>query len=242
MRRRVPDGLNKATNIKQILDVIDDHHKNARITKPNQTHESLVTYDIGCNEDLSLHAKYYPMEEIFARTSDKLFTFATKTAGSKYLPEIKENENVRIRFSVMPQSYSDILEPNTATIRDRLNAVREYQNKGYDVHLNFSPVIIKEGWTNNYIALFDLVESYNFENVKSEVIFLTHSEKLHNYNLENNPEAEDLLWRPQSQEIKTSSYGSDALRYKWQMKNKAINHFKEYYHNHISNIPIRYIF
>lgn len=243
MRRNVPKGVSIAKNVGDILDVVDIHcRETANAMKPNQTHDSLITYDIGCNEDIALHAKYYPMESIFKRTTDKMFTFATKTAGSDYLPEVTEDQNVRIRFSLMPQPYSDILEPNTASVKERLDAVKEYQNMGYEVHLNFSPVIITEGWTNTYIDLFQKVNDYQFENVKSEVIFLTHSVKMHEYNMKHNPEAEALLWRPDLQESKVTSYGGKALRYKWQLKNKAIMHFKEHYKEYLKNIPIRYIF
>ena len=68
MRRNVPNGVSIATNVTEILDVIDEHHKKQNVLKPNQTHEELVTYDISCNEDITLHSKHYPMKEIFSRT------------------------------------------------------------------------------------------------------------------------------------------------------------------------------
>jgi hypothetical protein len=92
--------------------------------------------------------------------------------------------------------------------------------------------------------LFKLLDIYvkNKSEVKAEVIFLTHNQKKHIYNLENNIPGEHLLWTPEIQERKISSYGGENVRYQFELKRKMIQDFKEI-HNHI--IPwntIRYIF
>ena len=50
MRRHKPEGLTIATNHGQILSEINAHAWFADVEKPNQTHESFITYDISCNE------------------------------------------------------------------------------------------------------------------------------------------------------------------------------------------------
>jgi spore photoproduct lyase len=62
----------------------------------------------------------------------------------------------------------------------------------------------------------------------------------HKYNLEKGID-DNLLWQPNIQEDKVSEYGSKALRYKWQLKAKWIEEFKELVKQEL-NIPIRYIF
>jgi spore photoproduct lyase len=65
MKRHKPEGLDIATNPENILTEIDSHAWFAVVDKPNQTHEKYVTYDISCNEDFALHAKFHKWEQIF---------------------------------------------------------------------------------------------------------------------------------------------------------------------------------
>ncbi len=65
MKRHKPDGIDIATNTEEILTEIDHHAWFSTVDKPNQTHEEFVTYDIGCNFDLPLHAKHIDWEKIF---------------------------------------------------------------------------------------------------------------------------------------------------------------------------------
>ena len=65
---------------------------------------------------------------------------------------------------------------------------------------------------------------------------------MHNYNLENNPEAEKLLWQPKYQEIKKSTYGGFVLRYNHILKKQMIDKFKMLHSNIIPWNTIRYIF
>lgn len=249
MRRHLPEGLSIATNTDEILDVIDQHVQQlGKKTIANQTHNEFWTYDISCNEDFVLHAKYHDWQKIFNffKNHDKAFaTLATKNVNPLLLT-YNPNKKVRIRFSLMPQELSNILEPNTSKIIDRIKAVNDFHKAGYDVHLNFSPVIMNKNTKVMYQELFKLVDDIIDEGIKhevlSEVIFLTHNEKLHNYNLNNNPEAEKLLWIPDRQESKRSSYGGNNLRYNYILKVKYIMFFKKLHNSIIPWNQIRYIF
>ena len=144
MKRHKPTGLEVAQNISEILTEIDSHVWFTEIEKPNQTHEEYTTYDISCNEDFALHAKYYDWKLIFGFFRDHrkaMATFATKYVN-KTLLDFDPNGKVRIRFSLIPENIREIVEPNTSTIIERLDAVKLFQAAGYDVHLNFSPVIV----------------------------------------------------------------------------------------------------
>ena len=123
LKRHKPTGVLVATNTFDILTAINNHSYFATVDKPNQTHDKYVTYDIAYNDDLSLHAKYYDWKAIFTffKNHDKaMATFATKYVNPKLLSFNPEGK-VRIRFSLMPQKYSTILEPNTSTIIDRIS-------------------------------------------------------------------------------------------------------------------------
>ena len=65
MKRHLPKGLSIATNTEDILTEINSHVYFADVEKPNQTHSEYITYDISCNEDFALHAKYHEWEKIF---------------------------------------------------------------------------------------------------------------------------------------------------------------------------------
>ena len=246
MKRHKPKGLDYATNINEILDAINRHVMFTVVDKPNQTHAKYITYDIACNEDFALHSKYYNWVKIFEffKEHDKAMgTFATKIIPTTFLI-YNPNEKIRIRFSLMPQKLSTQLEPNTAKIIDRIKSVNVFRNKGYDVHLNYSPVVLYKGWEQDYQDLFNLVDKYveDKENVLSEVIFLTHNVKKHAQNKQNNTKSEHLLWQPSIQEKKTSQYGGQNVRYNLNLKWHSVNKFKTMHKEIIPWNTIRYIF
>jgi spore photoproduct lyase len=242
----MPEGLTVSKNIEDILTAIDHHSWFADIEKPNQTHDQYITYDIGCNEDLALHYKYYDFEKIvnFFNSHKIAFgSFATKYVNPK-LFDHTVNKSMRIRFSLMPQKYADLLEPGTSKIIDRIMAIDEFLAAGWDVHINFSPVIVTEGWEQEYAALFQLIDKNVIlkHRVKAEVIFLTHNADKHKYNLDHGILGEELLWRPDIQEDKVSQYGGTNIRYKHNLKDDYIRAFKSLHQLIIPWNTIRYIF
>ena len=156
-------------------------------------------------------------------------------------------KKIRIRFSVMPQGLSSQVEPNTSKISERLAAIREFSEAGYEVHLNFSPIVVYEGWLEDYAALFEqiaeAVPPLLYPEVAAECIFLTHNAWQHERNLEQGFTAsEALLWQPDNQEDKRSQYGSQAVRYKAGLKRSYINQWQELHDKIIPWNNIRYIF
>ena len=246
MKRHKPQGLDIAKNTMNILTEINNHCMFAEVDKPNQTHNRYTTYDISCNEDFALHAKYHEWETIFDFFKNHpvaMGSFATKYVNMdliNYNPEGK----IRIRFSLMPQNISDELEPNTSKIIDRIKAIDAFIDAGYEVHINFSPVVIYDNWLEDYEYLFQMVDNYvDYQNeVKCEVIFLTHNENKHNYNLANNITGESLLWNTDIQENKISQYGGKNIRYKHNLKSEYIKQWINLHDRIINWNEIRYIF
>ena len=260
MKRHKPEGLDIADDksVTEILTEINSHvYFDTSVKKPNQTHEKYITYDISCNEDFALHAKHHNWKRIFKFFRDHelaMGSFATKYVN-KNLLDFNPEGKIRIRFSLMPENIRQILEPNTSTIEERLQAVRLFQDAGYDVHLNFSPVVYYDKWLQDYEELFlDIREMSirqgwhpNFmvhedKPVKAEVIFLTHNEGKHQYNLDNNLPGEDLLWKPHLQESKVSQYGGKNIRYAVTFKSQWINEWRALHDRVIPWNTIRYIF
>jgi spore photoproduct lyase len=248
MKRHLEKGLTVAENYNDILTAVNNHAFFDTIDKPNQTDDKFITYDFSCNEDLALHLKYHKWEKIFDFFRDHPIakgTIATKIVPTALL-SYNPNKKIRIRFSLMPQIYSTLLEPKTSLIIDRIKAINTFIEAGYDIHINFSPVIVEENWLENYEELFKLVndnvkDDYK-KDVKCEVIFLTHNESKHIQNIRDGLQGEELLWVPKIQEDKTSVYGGKNLRYKFQLKDSYIRQFKTLHSEVIPWNTIRYIF
>jgi spore photoproduct lyase len=246
MKRHKPEGLSVATNIHDILTELNNHAYFTPVEKPNQTHAEYTTYDISCNEDFALHAKYYDWERIFEFFRDHpiaMGSFATKYVNPKLL-DFDPQGKVRVRFSLMPQYMSTLHEPGTSKIIDRIKAINAFIEAGYDVHVNFSPVIVEDNWLEDYEELFNMLNDYveYKDQVKAEVIFLTHNEKKHEENLVKHPETEIHLWNPAIQEEKVSQYGGTNIRYARHLKYLYIDAFKALHEKIIPWNTIRYIF
>ena len=246
MKRHRPTGLTVATNTGDILTAINNHAFFTPVDKPNQTHAEFTTYDISCNEDFCLHAKYHQWEDIFEFFRDHpvaMGSFATKFVNKKLLKFNPEGK-IRIRFSLMPQHKSTLHEPNTSLILERIQAIDRFIDAGYDVHVNFSPIIVYDGWLEDYKHLFKLLDLYviNKNIVLSECIFLTHNFKKHTANMFANPATEEDLWVPRKQEAKISQYGGENVRYKLGLKSEYIREFTQLHNQIIPWNTIRYIF
>jgi spore photoproduct lyase len=247
MKRHLAKGLTIAKNHGDILTEVNNHaYFYADVKKPNQTDSKYITYDIACNEDFALHSKYHQWEKIFEffRTHPiAKATLATKIIPIKFLDYNPEGK-VRIRFSLMPETIRPQLEPNTPTALEKIKAINTFIEAGYDIHVNYSPVVYYEGWEADYKELFQMMDTHveNKDKVLSEVIFLTHNKDKHEYNLNHKIVGESLLWKPELQETKTSSYGGTNVRYKFSIKPLLIKKFKSIHNSIIPWNTIRYIF
>jgi spore photoproduct lyase len=245
-KRYKTEGVDVATNINDILTEIDHHVWFADVEKPNQTHPEFISYDLGCNSDMALHAKHYDWRKVFdffKNHPKAMGSFATKYVNEDLLTYNPEGK-IRIRFSLMPEKYANKLEPNTTSIDLRIKNIDRFIKAGYDVHINFSPVIVEKDWLIEYGELFRKVQGgveYK-DKVKAEVIFLTHNEGKHQYNLDNSLFGEELLWKPEIQENKTSQYGGNNIRYKHDLKSQYIKQWVELHDSIIPWNTIRYIF
>ena len=248
MKRHLPVGLTIATNHMDILEAIGAHRSKLGRKVPNQTHARYWTYDISCNEDFSLHLKYHKWGEIFdwfEGSGDIMASFATKHCNEELL-KYRPKGHIRIRMSMMPEIYREQLEPNTSTILERMQFINELKSVGYDVHINFSPVIVTPGALEEYLRLFErlayVVDNRYKPDVLAEVIFLTHNRAKHEYNLEQGKPGEELIWRPEIQRTKRSQYGGENLRYEPRLKAQLVREFRMAHDRVIPWNTIRYIF
>ncbi|MDT5148271.1 MAG: hypothetical protein QOI01_4 [Mycobacterium sp.] len=76
----------------------------------------------------------------------------------------------------------------------------------------------------------------------AEIIFLTHNEALHNVNLGWHPKGEDLLWRPDLQELKRSQNGQWNVRYKSAWNGRWVQQLTDLINEKLPSCRIRYAF
>lgn len=222
------------------LDIVDSVFRWAMTYEktPDQQDPVYKMVDIACNTDLVLMQKHMPLSlhdylAYFDGHPEINTTMATKYPGLLKLDVNHFFKRPRVRVSLMPQKYSDILEPKMQKIESRIQDINRLKNLGWEVHLNYSPLIFYPGWDKLYDKLFKDVLEHAGEN-KCEVIALTN----HPLQMAKaSEEARELM--QYSKEVKNQS---GVLRYPIKHKTRLLEEFKEIYRQYFSLESIRYIF
>jgi spore photoproduct lyase len=206
-------------------------------------------YDLGENGDLSVDASLSDnvrdLVAAFRSIPGAKGSFATKYVNRDLL-DYDPQRRTRIRFSLMPEAIARVVDVRTSTMAERIAAINDFVAAGYEVHVNFSPVIVHEGWESEWKQLFvdlnDALSPAAKAQLKCEVIFLTHNEGLHDLNLQWHPRAEEWLWRPDIQENKWSQSGMQNLRYKASWKRQWLDRFVGWLGATMPYCEVRYAF
>lgn len=237
-------------NQDEIFDAVKKHYDVLPVKQPNQCDSTYWTYDIGESTDClspSIIAHTNWMVRRYLRETNAKPSFATKLAVWKGLMPCIVPTKARIRVSLAPQYIVDKTEKLTSKVDKRIKSLNILHDMGYEVHINFSPVILYSGWTNDYKRLFaDIDKELNDavkKQLKCEVIFLTHNYDLDTSNKNWFSESSDYLYKPNWQEAKTTERGDDSVvRYNQKIKPKAIETFRQLLQESIPYCSIRYIF
>lgn len=150
-----PPVIRAFANLPQILDNL------AAYEQPDQA----TSYEVSCYTDP------LGIEHLTGSLAACIRYFGTRPQGhlrwvSKFdnvdgLLDLPHNGHTRCRFSVNAESISRQFEGGTASIRDRLQAVRRLalpQNQGgggYPVGLVIAPIMAIENWQEHYHQLFE---------------------------------------------------------------------------------------
>jgi spore photoproduct lyase len=218
-------------------------------TQPSQIDAKYWVYDLGCNSDCSVDAfisdNVLDLISLFRTLPNAKASFATKFVNPDLL-HYDPQRKTRIRMSLMPQRIAQTVDVRTSPMSERIASINDFYAAGYEVHLNFAPVIHYEGWQEDYRQLFDELADVLQPEVKAqlgaEIIFLTHNENLHQINLGWHPRGEELLWKPELQEAKYSQMGGRNLRYKHGFKAGLIKSFSSLLKECLPECQIRYAF
>lgn len=225
------------TNVDDIFQSVVEWEKTF-VKVPDQQDPIYTMVDIACNTDLVLMQKHLPepLIDYLKRYDDHPqlnSTMATKYPGLLTLDVSSFNKKPRVRVSLMPQKYSDILEPKMSSILSRIHDINRLKSLGWEVHCNYSPLIFYPGWKEEYDNLFKQVKEIAGEN-KCEVIALTN----HRFQMvRSSAEAQELM--KYSSEVKNKS---GVMRYPLNHKSRLLSEFKSIYSKYFSLDTIRYIF
>ena len=237
-------------NIEQMLGYLRRHAGRQGVkTKPDQVDPNYWVYDIGCNSDCAVDAlicdNVYDLMRLFRDLPNAKTSFATKFVNRELL-NFDPKRKTRIRLSLMPQPMAKIVDVRTSSIAERIGSINDFYDAGYEVHLNFSPVIYYDNWLEDYKQLFDELSDVLRPEVKAqlgaEIIFLTHNDKLHEINLGWHPKGEEHLWKPELQETKYSQMGGRNIRYKRGFKSQLITDFCNLLNERLPECRVRYAF
>jgi spore photoproduct lyase len=250
-RKGGSNPLTLFVNIEQIADSIERHSTKLG-PKPaaDQCDPQFWTYDIGCNSDLSLDALIcdHPgyLVQRFAQMPYAKATFATKTVNDAYWLQQDPQRKTRIRYSIMPQKIARYVDIGTSPISARIASVNDLVAAGYEVHFNFSPVILYGGdeWRKDWVETWQEIDDTLNEEAKAqlmcELFFLTHSSELHELNLQWNPKGETFLWSPEIQVAKKSA--PNLLVYDYDLRRTELARFEAELAQHLPYCPVRYSF
>ncbi|MGW5722478.1 spore photoproduct lyase family protein [Amycolatopsis sp. NPDC003865] len=218
-------------------------------TEPNQCDPDAWVYDIGENSDCSVDAlvsdNVADLVELFARRPTAKASFATKYVNRGLL-DLSPRGRTRVRFSLMPARAAKLLDLRTSPVPERLRALDDFVEAGYEVHVNLSPVVVYPGWQADWAELLadlgDATAEATKAQLAAEVVMLTHNRALHEVNLGWHPKAEQVLWRPDLQETKRSEGGGINVRYRAGRKRALLDELLGIVAERAPYLRIRYAF
>jgi len=249
-RKGYSNPITVFANIEQITGYLARHvARQGPKAEPDQVDDHAWVYDIGENSDCAVDAlvsdNVRDLVELFRDLPTAKASFATKHVNRDLL-DWDPQGRTRVRFSLMPDRIARLVDVRTSRIADRIAAIDDFVDAGYEVHLNFSPVIVHDGWLEDWAELLDQVEAGIGPKAKAqlacEVIMLTHNEALHEVNLGWHPKAEEVLWRPELQQAKWSQTGGRNVRYRTGAKGRYVAALTDLIAERLPSCRVRYAF
>ncbi len=249
-RKGYANPITVFTNIDKITRYLRGHVSRQGVKpEPDQVDPRAWVYDIGENSDCSVDALVSDNVADLVATFRELPTakasFATKFDNRALLGHDPRGRT-RIRFSLMPETDSTLLDIRTSPVDERIAAIDDFVEAGYEVHLNFSPVVLRDGWERDWAQLLTRLDDELGDAFKRqaavEIIMLTHNRDLHEVNLGWHPKAEEVLWRPELQQAKRSQSGMWNVRYRNDRKREGVQVLQDLIAAQAPWLRVRYAF
>ena len=154
-----------------------------RLIKVSFSSDTEKTFEIGSNSDLVLENTITGNLEWtitqFAERGRGHITFPTKFHMVDPLLNLDHRGKAIFRMSVNPQPIISRIELGTSSLMQRIDAVNRMCDAGYPCGLLIAPVIIMEGWKEEYRTLLETLRDHLSPKMKQEmfleVILMTYS-------------------------------------------------------------------
>jgi len=97
--------------------------------------------------------------EQFAPHKNLFLEIKTKSSNVDHLLDIREKGSTVLAWSVNTQRNIDHHEPGSASLAERIGAAKKACDAGYYIAFHFDPVILYDGWENEYREVLELILS-----------------------------------------------------------------------------------
>ncbi|HDN58379.1 MAG: hypothetical protein DRP91_00095 [Candidatus Neomarinimicrobiota bacterium] len=104
--------------------------------------------------------------KFFSSKKDVFFELKTKTVNVNSLIGIHHGDNIVISWSLNPDPVIAKEEKKASSLRSRIDSARKAMEDGYLVGFHFDPIILHNGWEENYREIVHLI----YENIPPERI------------------------------------------------------------------------
>ena len=215
-----------------------------RLIKVSMNGETGKTFEIGSNSDLVLENTITGNLEWtitqFAQRGRGHITFPTKFHMVEPLLDLDHRGKSIFRMSVNPQPIISRIELGTSSLMQRIDAVNRMCDAGYPCGLLIAPVIIMEGWKEEYRTLLQTLRDHLSPKMKREmfleVILMTYSFVHRAINGEAFPAAPELY----DKELMTGR-GRGKYCYRPEVRADAEQYLREEIKKALGDVEILYI-
>jgi len=114
------------------------------------------------------HGVLGPLMEFFGTLDRRYLVIHTKTWNTDWMRDVAHNGNTIIVWSISGATQSRLLEPDTGTTQQRIEAARIAQQAGIQVRYKFKPIIPVKSWREDAAEAVRLL----FERTNPDVISL----------------------------------------------------------------------
>ncbi len=213
------------------------------IRTANKSEKKLV-FEIGSNSDLILEntitGNLKWTIENFKNVENGILTLPTKFDMVEDILPLDHKGKVILRVSVNPSEIIQKVEFGTSSLNNRIQAINQLREAGYEVGILIAPVIFLDNWKTLYLELIKKLHSELSEKVKQdvffEIIFMTYSYVHEKINEEAFPNAISLLDKE-----KMTGRGRGKYWYRNQIREEGKNFFLAKMHKFFPNNIIKYI-
>jgi spore photoproduct lyase len=148
-----PPVVKVFANLPQILENIRSYEQ---LGKPTSFEVSCYTDPLGIEH---LTGSLAECIRHFGTRQDIHLRWVTKFDNVESLLDLPHNGHTRCRVSVNADPVSHFMEGGTATVENRLLAIRKLALSGYPVGIVIAPIMTIADWQQHYQDLFDRIKS-----------------------------------------------------------------------------------